>query len=293
MKYDIVKFTLSKTDGQPLLDDELMQTGRDIVAAMAGEAGFESFEETPHGIDGYIQTSLFSQEAIEGLAEAVPLDIKVTFTVSEAEDKDWNETWENEGFTPIVIGKECVIHDMRQPYTGPALDMDITIDAKMSFGTGTHATTRMVVAELLRNDLQGKRVLDCGCGTGILSIVASKRGASKVVGYDIDEWSVANTLHNAELNRVYNVDVLHGDIHVLSHINGLFDVIVANINRNVLLADMADMKDVMHAGALLVLSGFYNSDSMMIAERAGKMGLSLVSTETEDDWCCLTFRSES
>lgn len=293
MKYDIVKFTLSKTDGQPLLDDELMQTGRDIVAAMAGEAGFESFEETPHGIDGYIQTSLFSQEAIEGLAEAVPLDIKVTFTVSEAEDKDWNETWENEGFTPIVIGKECVIHDMRQPYTGPALDMDITIDAKMSFGTGTHATTRMVVAELLRNDLQGKRVLDCGCGTGILSIVASKRGASKVVGYDIDEWSVANTLHNAELNRVYNVDVLHGDIHVLSHINGLFDVIVANINRNVLLADMADMKDVMHAGALLVLSGFYNSDSMMIAERAGKMGLSLVSTETEDDWCCLAFRSES
>jgi ribosomal protein L11 methyltransferase len=293
MKYDIVKFTLSKTDGQPLLDDELMQTGRDIVAAMAGEAGFESFEETPHGIDGYIQTSLFSQEAIEGLAEAVPLDIKVTFTVSEAEDKDWNETWENEGFTPIVIGKECVIHDMRQPYTGPALDMDITIDAKMSFGTGTHATTRMVVAELLRNDLQGKRVLDCGCGTGILSIVASKRGASKVVGYDIDEWSVANTLHNAELNRVYNVDVLHGDIHVLSHINGLFDVIVANINRNVLLADMADMKDVMHAGALLVLSGFYNSDSMMIAERAGKMGLSLVSTETEDDWCCLTFRSDS
>ena len=292
MEYDIVKFTLTDPEGHALHDEGLMQTGRDIIAAMAGEVGFESFEETPQGINGYIQTSLFSLEALDQIIKTISLGIKVDFTVDRAEDKDWNETWENEGFSPIVIGDECVIHDTHHPYTGPAIGLDITIDAKMSFGTGTHATTKMVVEQLLKTDLQGKRVLDCGCGTGILSVVASKRGASKIVGYDIDEWCVANTTHNAALNHVDNVEVLHGDIHVLSHTNGLFDVIVANINRNVLLADMSEMKNVMNAGGLLVLSGFYVSDSMMIARAAGNLGLSLQASNSEDDWCCLTFCSD-
>lgn len=140
------------------------------------------------------------------------------------------------------------------------------------FGTGTHETTRLIVGQLLQMDLKGKRVLDCGCGTGILGIVASKMGAQSVVGYDIDEWSVENARHNAELNGVRNMEVLEGNQSVLSHVSGIFDVVLANINRNVLMADMPAMKEVMSHEGILILSGFYAEDGIMIAEKRGLAG---------------------
>lgn len=148
----------------------------------------------------------------------------------------------------------------------------------------------MMVSQLLSIELEGKRVLDCGCGTGILSIVAAKCGAHQVVGYDIDEWSVENSLHNAQLNEVADkMEVLHGDANVLSHINGLFDVVVANINRNILLADMKSFAEVMANGAKLLLSGFYVEDGISIAEHAGELGLTLDQTVSENNWCCMSF----
>ena len=135
-------------------------------------------------------------------------------------------------------------------------------------------------------------MLDCGCGTGILSIVASKAGASSVVAYDIDEWSVDNTLHNAQLNEADNIEVLTGDIHVLSHISGVFDIVMANINRNILLADMPSMCEVLAVGGTLMLSGFYESDVAALTEEAERLGLTLQSKSSIGDWVSLSFLSK-
>ena len=167
----------------------------------------------------------------------------------------------------------------------------IAIDAKMAFGTGTHETTRMIVSSLLDTDLSGKRVIDCGCGTGILGIVAAKLGASEVVSYDIDNWSVENTQHNAKLNGV-DIEVLEGDRNVLSHVSGLFDIVMANINRNILLDDMHAYEDVMQHNGILILSGFYQSDIQMLKEKAAELGLIEVKRLTDGDWCCLILRHQ-
>ena len=176
-------------------------------------------------------------------------------------------------------------------HTPPSIDgaLDIVIDARMAFGTGTHETTQMMVGELLRHDLEGKRVLDCGCGTGILSIVASKSGASDIVAYDIDEWSVENTEHNARLNGVDNIEVLTGDVNVLSHVSGLFDYVLANINLNILLADMASIREVMASGGHLLVSGFYTSDVEALKAEAQRLGLTCQSSISSGSWAMLSF----
>ena len=150
----------------------------------------------------------------------------------------------------------------------------------------------MVVGMLLDMELKDRRVLDCGCGTGILSIVASKLGASDVVGYDIDEWSVRNSQHNATLNQVDNLTVLEGNSSVLSHVSGLFDVVVANINRNILVEDMPHFADVMQQHAHLIISGFYEEDAPILIERAREFQLHLVSQQESDHWMCLHFQRE-
>ncbi len=292
MKYYTLKFRLLTPEGNEIKDESLKQLGRELLVGMTANTDIEAFEDTDDGLNGYVQTNLFDKETLDEAIRSIPLEIKIVYEVENSEYKDWNEAWENEGFEPIVIGNRCVIHDTHNTIQGTNTPIDITIDARMAFGTGTHETTKMVVEALLDCDLAGKRVLDCGCGTGILSLVAAKKGASWVVAYDIDEWSVKNSMHNAELNSVQSIEVLHGDANVLSHINGLFDVVVANINRNILLADMPRFKDVMAAGAKLILSGFYTADSVYIAESAGKLGLSLVQSATDNDWCCLVLQSD-
>lgn len=265
------------------------QDAKDIMAAMAADAGFESFEENVHGITGYVQTENLDKEALDESIENFPIPgTVITYDVREAEDRNWNEEWENAGFDPIIIDKRCVIYDAKKGITDSSFPMTIAIDARQAFGTGTHETTQMIVSTLLETDLNGKRVLDCGCGTGILGIIAAKSGTKEVVGYDIDEWSVKNTIHNAEINDVA-IEVLEGDKNVLSHINGVFDIVLANINRNILLCDMPAFTSLMDKSCKLVISGFYDTDADILREKASSLGLKETKRMTINGWCCLVF----
>ena len=292
MKYYEVTFTI-----QPLSDDS-----RDIVAALAGEAAFETFEETTDGLKGYVQQQLFDEALLRQTLDACPLpDLSVSYTVSEAEDRDWNEQWEQEGFEPIIVDNRLVIHDGRHLPTPENLDsplsplssllspLSIEIDAHLAFGTGTHETTRMMCAALLDLPLEGKRVLDCGTGTGILAITALKQGASEAVGYDIDEWSADNARHNAVINRVDDrFTSLLGDASILNKVEGMFDVVTANINRNILLGDMPAFVAKMAPQATLLLSGFYTEDIPLLVERAKELGLTLGAQREDNNWACVS-----
>ncbi len=289
MKYLQATFHINGTNITP----ELMATASDIVSGLASEAGFESFSEEEGSLTGYVQEDLFNRELLDALLTDFPIpNISVGYDLEKAEYRDWNAAWEEEGFEPIDIDGLCIIHDKKHPVTVVEGQTEVVIDARMAFGTGTHETTQMMVDRLLHTDLKDKRVLDCGCGTGILSIVASKAGASSVVAYDIDEWSVDNTLHNAQLNEADNIEVLTGDIHVLSHISGVFDIVMANINRNILLADMPSMCEVLAVGGTLMLSGFYESDVAALTEEAERLGLTLQSKSSIGDWVSLSFLSK-
>ena len=279
MKYFEVEFTIS-----PYSAD-----AADLFASLAGEAGFETFEETETGLKGYVQQSLFDEDALRECIEDFPFEgTSIIYNVREAEDRDWNEQWEQEGFEPIVIADQLVIHDGRHL---PEVDskVQIEIDAKLAFGTGTRETTRMICTQLLK--LAKGRVLDCGTGTGILSICALKLGATEAVGYDIDEWSVDNARHNAVINRVDDrFTSLLGDAKILENIDEKFDIVLANINRNILLADMPMFVSKMHEGSLLILSGFYSDDCEILIEKAHSIGLKLVSKTTDHDWACLVLK---
>ena len=284
MKYIQVKFT-AEPDSLDV---------RDIIAALAGEEGFESFTDEPDGLVGYCQENLFNEETLGHTLQNLPVpNVKVTFTASHIEDKNWNEEWEKGGFEPVIIDNRCAIvcKNMEDEATAAqnsldTIPMKIVIDAKQAFGTGTHETTQMIVSLLLGQDLTDKRVLDCGCGTGILGIVAAKCGAKEVVCYDIDEWSVRNAEHNAELNGV-ELDVLEGDKSVLSHVSGVFDVIMANINRNIILEDIEDFVSVMTTDSRIILSGFYEQDAESILQKAAELGLKESQRLLNHDWCCL------
>lgn len=284
MKYIQVKFT-AEPDSQDV---------RDIIAALAAEVGFDSFTDEPNGLVGYCQEDIFNKETLTEIIQSLPIpDVKVSFEAAKAEDKNWNEEWEKAGFDPIIIDDRCAIicKNMEEDATAtyPQLEkipMKITIDAQQAFGTGTHETTQMIVSLLLNQDLKEKRVLDCGCGTGILGIVAAKCGAKEVVSYDIDEWSVRNAEHNAKLNGV-ELDVLEGDRRVLSHVSGVFDVILANINRNIILEDIDEFVSVMTTESKIILSGFYEQDAEAILQKANELGLKENQRLLNHDWCCL------
>lgn len=294
MKYFVSHFTIQ------CADSGFMQPAREITAALAGECGYETFLDTDSGVDGYVQVDFYDEPAIrEALAEFPMDDVTVTFETEEVEDKDWNETWEQEeGFAPINIDDRLVIYDVLHPSdniptpnTQHPTPITIGIEARNAFGTGTHETTQMIVGMLLDMDLKGKRVLDCGCGTGILAITALKCGAADAVAYDIDEWSAENTRHNAEINGVADrIEVFEGNAHVLSHISGVFDVVLANINRNILLNDMPAFKEVMAHGGTLILSGFYEEDVPLLEEKAESLGLSLKEKKEEGEWRMLYFK---
>ena len=291
MKYFEVAFTLS-----PYSADAC-----DVLAALAGEVGFETFMETEDGLTGYVQQAIFDEQALKETIEDFPFEgVSISYDVREAEDKDWNEQWEQEGFEPIVVRGErnaqtLIIHDGRHiPETISENDITIEIDVKLAFGTGTHETTRMICATLLDlfSNLSPLKVLDCGTGTGILAICALKLGASEAVGYDIDEWSADNARHNAVINRVDDrFTSLLGDVNILKEVEGSFDLVMANINRNILLADMPMMHEKMAPGAQLILSGFYTADIPMLTEKAQSLGMTLVAQKEDNDWACVVFQN--
>lgn len=285
MKYLVAEFKIECQDG-------MIQIARDLLTDALGEAGFETFEDTEDGIKGYVQESLFDENTMNDVISNFMLpDVNISANIQEAEYKNWNEEWEEAGFERININDSITIYDARHDDgNGIASGISIGIETKQAFGTGTHETTRMIVSTLLNIDLKGKRVLDCGCGTGILGIAASKLGASEVVGYDIDEWSSENAIHNAELNGVGNMKVMLGDASVLKSVEGKFDVVLANINRNILLADMPAFVSVMADESLLILSGFYASDVDLLIEKASSLGLSKIDSKSDSEWTCLVLK---
>lgn len=288
MKYFVANFKIE-------CEAELMQPARELLSAAACEAGFEAFEDTDDGLLGYVQRPMYDKDALDAaIADYMPEGAAVSYAVEEVPDQNWNQGWEDEGFEPIGVSDNLVIYDAkhtdREMFAGDDGVMRIFIEARNAFGTGTHQTTRMILRRLLAMDVQGKSVLDCGCGTGILGITASRLGANPVLGYDIDEWSADNAQHNAALNGVENMSVMLGDASVLNNVAECFDVVIANINRNILIADMPAFRAHMKQGAQLILSGFYEADVPMIEAVAKEHGLSLCDVVTDEEWACALFR---
>lgn len=292
MKYLVATFNIEA-------EADLLEASRDLLADGAAQAGFETFEETEQGMDAYVQKELFDREALDAYIADFPIsDAHITYSIQDAEDKDWNQEWEEQGFEPIYVADQVVIYDAKHPELYPDTSnrpdiIEIGIEAKLAFGTGNHETTRMIISQLLQMPIKTKRVLDCGTGTGILGLTASKLGAKEVVGYDINEWSVENAKHNALLNGVDNMEVLFGNSSVLNHISGVFDVVMANINRNILLDDMRLFRSVMNTDATLILSGFYEEDVPVLLEKANELGLHETARHTDNNWTCLVLKVRS
>ncbi|MBO7267342.1 MAG: 50S ribosomal protein L11 methyltransferase [Bacteroidaceae bacterium] len=278
MKYLEVTFTVSPAS----------ETANDIIAALAADLGFESFVESPQGTIGYVPVNLYDENALREAMTDFPMsDTSITFTTCEMEDKNWNEEWEKHFFEPIVVDSRCVIHStFHKDY--PKADFDIIINPQMAFGTGHHQTTRLIISYLLDINLQEKTVLDMGCGTSILAILASMRGAKQLTAIDIDEWCVNNSIDNLELNHIGNIKVFQGDASSLAS-EGPFDIIIANINRNILLADMQHYVARMNQGGEIYFSGFYESDLPMIQAEAKRLGLRYLSHRTEKEWTAAQF----
>lgn len=273
------------------------ELARELLVAMAGEVGCDSFSEEENVVMGYCLENAFEEAALkEAISNFILPNIEIEYKVEKAEDKNWNEEWERDNFTPIIINNNCIICSVKEenPYRlvekvegrEPLL---VRIDPKQAFGSGTHETTQMIVSQLLEMNLNGTKVLDCGCGTGILSIIAAKCGAETVCGYDIDEWSVRNTIENAEANNV-SLEVKEGDKQVIEKFSEKkFDVVVANINRNILLADMSAFVCAMKTKGILILSGFYEEDISLLEEKALSLGLRKSQCKVNHKWACLTF----
>lgn len=261
---------------------------RDILSAMLAEIGYESFVETDEGVTAYVQKQLYNEENLKLVLNDIHTDSKITYVATEIEGKDWNEEWEKNYFKPLVIDNRCIIQSTF--HKEPAVyEYNIYIDPKMAFGTGHHQTTELMIREILNTDFAGKSTLDMGCGTAILAILASMKGANPVLGIDIDKWSYDNAIENLSLNNISNVEIQIGGAELLDSSN-TFDIILANINRNILLNDIKSYVKVLNSDGLLYMSGFYTEDISCITEECAKNGLEFVSSQQKDNWAMAKFR---
>lgn len=258
----------------------------DVMAALLADEGYESFVPDSDGLTAYIRVEQFSREAVDAALESLPFETKATVTSTVVKGQDWNSEWEKNYFKPIVVGNRCVIHSSFHKDV-PSAEYDIVIDPKMAFGTGHHATTSQVIEALLQLPMDRKSVIDMGTGTGILAILCAMRGADKISGIEIDTPAWENAVDNAELNGVAGkVNLINGDASALSSLPKA-DVFIANINRNIITADLAAYVEAMNPGATVILSGFYECDIPVIMETAAPLGLTEVSHSVLNDWCCL------
>ena len=262
------------------------EIAQDVLTALAGEIGFESFVETEEEqlLKAYIQEKLYNEESIQQMVTEFPLpDFTISYIAQEQEDKDWNEEWEKNFFQPIIIGERCVIHSTFHKDI-PKMEYDILINPQMAFGTGHHETTSLIVNRLLETELNGLSVLDMGCGTSILAILAAKRGATPITAIDIDDWCVANSADNIQLNKVEGITVRLGDADILRTERPVFDLIIANINRNILTTDMDAYAGCMHTGSRIYLSGFYVEDIPTIQQSLTANGLTFIKHYENNRW---------
>ena len=257
------------------------EVSTDLLSAFLGEIGFDSFVSFEEGLFAYIPSSLFDEDRMKRSFALVPVDCAIDYSVIEIPDRNWNEEWEKNYFTPIVIGNECVVHSSFHTDI-PEVKYDILIDPKMSFGTGHQETTSTMMEMMLKTSFENKVVLDMGCGTAILSILASMRGAKSVTGVDIDEWAYENALENIQLNHISNMDILLGGSEQIA--GKKYDIILAIINRNVLLENMKIYSACMNENSELYMSGFYKEDIPVICEEANHCGLVLETYTEKNRW---------
>lgn len=271
-----------------------VEPGRDILLAVLDIEGYDSFEETDTGLKAYILEQDFDEEVLQALDVMQSPDFKITYQKDRLENKNWNEEWET-NYSPIDIdGKVYIRAPFHEPKEG--YPYEIVIMPKMSFGTGHHQTTRLMSRLLLSMDVEGKRVLDMGTGTGILAILASYRGAGQVTAIDNFEWAIENTAENVERNNCENVEALLGDAESLHNLE--FDVVLANINRNVLLEDMKKYIETLNGGAkdllplhpMMAISGFFEEDFELLHNEASANGMELVKKINEDRWVACLYK---
>ncbi|MCB0466009.1 MAG: 50S ribosomal protein L11 methyltransferase [Aequorivita sp.] len=262
-----------------------LQPGTEILIAELGYAGFESFVETDEGVTAYIQKDEWNNAILEAINILDSDDFKIEYTFSEIEQINWNSEWEK-NFDPIEVDGKCTVRAPFHPAKN--FEYEIVIEPKMSFGTGHHETTFMMLQFILENDFEGKSILDMGCGTAVLAILAEMRGASKVDAIDIDAWCFENSLENIQRNNCENISVFLGDASLLS--GKMYDVIIANINRNILLNDMEAYRKCIDNGGTLYLSGFYLEDLPIIKESCNNLGFTFVENKEKNNWVATKFK---
>lgn len=286
--YIEARIELGYVDANACCEPDLT-TASDMLSAFLGEIGFESFVFENNVLTAYVRSEAFSSEAFAEVLDQLPLpQITLSAETEEIEGRDWNHEWEKNYFQPIVVADRCVIHStFHTDY--PKCEYDIVIDPKMAFGTGHHATTSQIIAQLLELDLIGKAVVDMGTGTGILAILAAMRGAAPVVAIEIDPAAEVNARENMVLNHQAQIDLRLGDATMLEGCRA--DVFIANINRNIILNDLEAYAATLNRDAIMILSGFYESDIPMLQARAAAFGLEYVRHTTQgDNWACLVLR---
>ena len=283
MKYIEVSFTMDDTG-----------MFRDMLVSELAEGPYESFVDTKEGVKAYVPADQFDRHFLEVTVETFPLPLK--YTVAEMEDRDWNAEWEKGHEAVLVKADNGTSIWVRAPFHPHRTDVDyeLVIEPKMSFGTAHHPTTYMMLSYVAELEMVGKRVLDMGCGTAVLGILAKLRGAEYVMGIDVDEWAYRNGLENAASNGV-ELDLRLGDAGLLGVAGGTpalqpFDVIIANINRNILLRDMEAYARVLRGGGVLLLSGFYEAVEGALIARANELGMTFEQKKNRDGWSALELR---
>lgn len=263
---------------------EPLQPATEILIAELGYAGFESFVETDKGVTAYIQKEEWYDAILEDIQILKSDEFQISYSSEDVEQTNWNAEWEK-NFNPIVVDDICAV---RAPFH-EAFDTqyDIVIEPKMSFGTGHHETTHMMIQHILRNDFEGKAVLDMGCGTGVLAILAEMKGATSVDAIDIDNWCYINSLENVERNHCKQISVYEGDASLLT--GKQYDIVIANINRNILLNDLTTYVGTMNKDGVLLLSGFYHQDIPLIEAACNALTLKLDEKIERNNWVALKF----
>ena len=263
----------------------------DVLAALLAEIGFESFVPEDEGMSAYVPQALYNEENIANVVAEFPIEgFEITYDCQFIEGEDWNAQWEKNYFQPIVLGEDCVIHSTFHTNV-PKARYDILIDPKMAFGTGYHQTTCHMLRAILASDMTGKSVLDMGCGTALLAILARKHGATDVVAIDIDEFAYENAKENIVLNGTPEIEVRLGGAEAIKESDS-FDFVIANINRNILLMDMVNYVRCMHSGSQIFISGFYTEDMEVLKEEAVRHGLRYLDYAENDNWAMMKFVKE-
>lgn len=256
----------------------------DLLAAFLADAGYESFEPDERGLTAYIRADLFDSDEASRIVNEVPISVRASVSHELIEGKDWNEEWEKNYFKPIVIGKRCVIHSTFHKDVPPA-QYDIVIDPRMAFGTGHHFTTRLILTYLLEIDESGLHVIDVGTGTGILAILCKMRGAERVDAIEIDPPAYENACDHVKLNQ-QDINLILGDASALSSIPPA-DLLIANINRNIILGDMGRYSRCLKSGGRMILSGFYEEDIPVLLKEGARHSLSFESKKSENNWVAI------